>query len=148
MCSGAALAEPVCTPGAVYFRSDMGAQARFSVEIADDAAEREQGLMNRDTMARSAGMLFVYPAPKSVAFWMKNTLIPLDMIFLDQAGQVTRVHSMAAPLDETGIPGGDGVQYVLEINGGMAKILGIDLGAEMLSPILDPALAKWPCPLQ
>ena len=51
-----------------------------------------QGLMNRDSMPQSAGMLFVYPTPQQVGFWMKNTLIPLDMIFVDATGTVTRIH--------------------------------------------------------
>ena len=69
-------------------------------------------------------MLFVYEGPRRVAFWMKNTLIPLDMIFADATGRVTRVHANAVPLDETPIDGGEGVQFVLEINGGLADAAG------------------------
>ena len=120
-----------------------GGQARFAVEVADDAAERSQGLMHREKMAQSAGMLFVYDAPQRASFWMANTLIPLDMIFADAQGRVTHVHENAIPLDRTAIEGGDAVQFVLEINGGLARRLGIGEGAELRHPaIVD---AAWPC---
>ncbi|MEF3049214.1 DUF192 domain-containing protein [Pseudotabrizicola sp. L79] len=120
-----------------------GGQARFAVEVADDAAERSQGLMHREKMAQSAGMLFVYEAPQRASFWMANTLIPLDMIFADAQGRVTRVHENAIPQDRTAIEGGDAVQFVLEINGGLARRLGIGEGAELRHPaIVD---AAWPC---
>ena len=89
-------------------------------------------------------MLFVYDAPQRVSFWMQNTLIPLDMIFMDETGTVTRIHENAVPLDRTSIPGGDAVQFVLEINGGMSDTLGIDEGSEMRHPAVDPDLAAWP----
>jgi uncharacterized membrane protein (UPF0127 family) len=135
-------AETACTPDRVELRWQGGAAA-FSVEVADDAAERAQGLMFRETMAPGAGMLFVYEAPKRAQFWMKNTLIPLDMIFADAAGRVTRVHPQAVPGDETPIDGGEGVQFVLEINGGLAATLGIAPGAEMRHPAI--AGGVWPC---
>jgi len=76
---------------------------------------------------------------------MQNTLIPLDMIFMDETGTVTRIHENAVPLDRTSIPGGDAVQFVLEINGGMSDTLGIVEGAEMRHPAVDPDLAAWVC---
>ncbi len=139
-------ATAICSDSAVFLRTPTGTELRFSVEIADDAEERSLGLMNRDSMARSSGMLFVYPKPKRATFWMKDTLIPLDMIFIDQTGLVTQVHPMAVPLDRTGIDGGEGVKFVLEINGGLAKILGITPGSALLHPVVDPDLAVWPCP--
>ena len=111
----------------------------------DDAAERAQGLMHRESLPRFAGMLFVYESPQPVAFWMKNTLIPLDMLFFDGAGRLTRIKASAAPHDETPVVGGDAVRYVLEINGGLAAELGIDPGAELRHPALDQATAAWPC---
>ncbi len=90
-------------------------------------------------------MLFVYEEPQPVAFWMRNTLIPLDMLFFDGSGRLERIHSNAVPHDETPIPGGNDIRYVLEINGGLAESLGIDLGAEIRSPALDQAAAAWPC---
>jgi len=139
--SGAAFAE--CAIDRVDLRGDWG-QARFTVELADDAQERSIGLMHRDSMARSAGMLFAYDTPQYVAFWMRNTLIPLDMIFMDSAGVVQRVHENAIPLDETSIEGGEDIQYVLEINGGLAGRLGIAPGTMLRSPAIGDE-AAWPC---
>ena len=76
-------------------------------------------------------MLFVYEKPQHVSFWMENTLIPLDMVFLDAAGRVVRVHENAVPLDRTPIPSGEQVLAVLEINGGLARAIGIAPGAEL-----------------
>jgi uncharacterized protein len=142
LAAGAASAD--CDPSRVDLRGDWGA-ARFTVEVADEPAERAQGLMNRESMARSAGMLFLYEAPQRATFWMKNTLIPLDMIFMDETGTVTHIHENAIPLDETTIDGGPGVLGVLEINGGLSSAIGIDVGSELRHPGLDPALAAWPC---
>jgi len=146
-CAAALAAGPVfagCSPDTVDIRGAFG-QARFTVEVADTFAERAQGLMNRPSMPSGAGMLFVYETPQQASFWMKNTLIPLDMIFADQAGRVTRVHSNAVPQDETPIDGGAGVAVVLEINGGLAEKLGIAPGAELRNPAVDQSLAAWPC---
>ena len=83
--AGPGLAADSCSPDEVWFRGPSG-KARFTVEIADDAAERAVGLMNRNRMAASHGMLFVYNRPGEVSFWMENTLIPLDMIFIRADG--------------------------------------------------------------
>jgi uncharacterized membrane protein (UPF0127 family) len=133
-----------CNPAHVHLRWD-GGQAEFRVEIADDAGERNRGLMFRRELARFAGMLFVYPAPDSVSFWMKNTLIPLDMLFLDATGTVVKIHPDAIPQDLTAVFGGDSVQYVLEVNGGLTARLGIPVGAQMRHPLIDPTSAAWSC---
>ena len=137
-------AHAACTPGSLDLRWP-GGQAHFTVEVAADQAAREKGLMFRDHMASSAGMIFVYQAPIHARFWMKNTLIPLDMIFADETGLVTVVHSDAIPQDLTPIDGGEGVMYVLEINGGLAKRIGIAAGAEMRFDLIDPSKAQWSC---
>ncbi len=141
--AGQALAD--CAPGAVELRGTGGALARFTVEVADEDAERAQGLMNRPELPKSSGMLFVYETPRMAVFWMKNTLIPLDMIFADATGLVTHVHENAVPLDETSIVGGENVTYVLEINGGLARRLGIGPGAVMRSDLIAQEGAAWAC---
>jgi len=108
--------------------------ARFLVERADDEAERARGLMNRHEMAADAGMIFVYPSERAVAFWMHDTLIPLDMIFADARGRIVSLHENARPLDDTPIPSGAPVRYVLEINGGQARALGLAPGMVLRLP--------------
>lgn len=100
----------------------------FSVEIADDNAERGQGLMNRHSMSRDHGMLFIYEKDQPVSFWMKNTYIPLDLIFISSDGVVRRVSMNAEPHDLEGIPSGEPVRAVLEVNAGTAIALGIKSG--------------------
>lgn len=145
--SGPAVAQSAglaCALDAVDIRGDFGT-IRFRAEIARTPQEQARGLMFRESLPRLAGMLFVYPREENVAFWMRNTLIPLDMIFVDGAGRVVRVHENAIPLDETPIPGGAPTLAVLEINGGMAATIGIDAGDELRSPAMPQADAAWPC---
>lgn len=133
-----------CEAGVVDLRGPFG-EVRFRVEIADDAAERAQGLMERTSLGRFSGMLFVYERVEPASFWMKNTLIPLDLLFLDAAGRVIRVHPDAVPGDLTPIPSGGPVRAVLEINGGLAAALGIAEGAVMRHPAFADGPAAWPC---
>ncbi|WP_420567463.1 DUF192 domain-containing protein [Thalassovita sp.] len=139
-----ALAMAECRTETVFLKGDWG-QARFAVEVADTASERAVGLMYREKMPRMAGMLFVYPSAQRVSFWMRDTYIPLDMFFLNEAGIVTRIHENAVPLDETPIPGGDDIKFVLELNAGMAKRLGIATGSLMRHPSVEASRAAWPC---
>jgi uncharacterized membrane protein (UPF0127 family) len=132
-----------CSDTRIDLRGEWGT-ARFTVEVADEPEERSLGLMNRESMANSAGMLFVYERPQRAVFWMKNTLIPLDMIFADETGVVTKVHENAVPLDLTGIEGGDGVQFVLEINGGLSGRMGISEGSVLRHPSIGDE-AAWAC---
>jgi uncharacterized membrane protein (UPF0127 family) len=138
----AATADEACRDDTLWLRGDFGS-ARFSVSIADDAKERARGLMFVQSMPTSNGMLFVYDVARPVAFWMKNTLIPLDILFADDTGTVIRVHENAIPGDLTGLPSGGPAQYVLEINGGLARQMGIGPGAQMRHPAIDEA--AWPC---
>jgi uncharacterized membrane protein (UPF0127 family) len=145
ICFGAgALADEGCSQTQVLIQGDFG-QARFTVELADDSSERAQGLMNRESMARSAGMLFVFEKPRAVAFWMKNTLIPLDMIFTDRTGRIQHIHENAIPHDETPISGGDDIYSVLEINGGLSKIYGFQAGDALQHPAFSGGPAIFPC---
>ncbi|WP_439143073.1 DUF192 domain-containing protein [Planktotalea sp.] len=145
MFAGTVSAQESCATNKVVVRGDFG-EARFTIELADEPAERAQGLMHRESMARSAGMLFVFEQPQAVAFWMKNTLIPLDMIFIDSTGRIAHIHENAIPLDETPIPGGEGIYAVLEINGGLSKTYGIRTGDALQHPVFSGGPAVIPCP--
>ena len=141
---GSAWAQAACAPGRLDLRWEGGKES-FAVEVADDGEERAQGLMFRTELAPASGMLFVYEMPRRVSFWMKNTLIPLDMVFADASGTVTRVHSGAVPGDLTPIDGGEGVQFVLEINAGLASKLGIGPGTLLRHPAIPSETAAWSC---
>ncbi|WP_209425779.1 DUF192 domain-containing protein [Pararhodobacter sp. SW119] len=145
LCLFVAPVSAACRDDVVHLRGEWG-QVRFSVELADTPASRAQGLMNRPSMPRMAGMLFIYERPDRAVFWMENTLIPLDMLFLDETATVRHIHNEARPLDRTPIDGGEDVLFVLEINGGLARQLGITPGSELRHPRVDPELAAWPCP--
>lgn len=119
-------------------------EAIFTIEIADDPQERARGLMFVEEMPTFDGMLFVYDRPQDVSFWMKNTLIPLDMLFAGPRGEILRIQENAIPGDLTPIPGGPGVQMVLEINGGLSSRLGIAEGDVMQHPSFGPD-AILPC---
>jgi len=103
----------------------------FTVEIADDEAEREQGLMYRTSLGPNAGMLFEWTVPAQRAFWMKNTYIPLDIIYIGFNGRILSIAAMAEPFSEEPIPSQGAALGVLEIAGGRAAELGIDIGDQV-----------------
>ncbi|MGB7973357.1 MAG: DUF192 domain-containing protein [Roseiarcus sp.] len=106
----------------------------FQVEIADNDATRERGLMDRRFMAADHGMLFEFDREEPVSFWMKNTYIPLDMIFIAPSGVVTHIAANAEPLSERVIPSGGPCIAVLELNGGMAASIGLKVGDKVRHP--------------
>ncbi|MET0257246.1 MAG: DUF192 domain-containing protein [Methylobacterium sp.] len=108
----------------------------IAVEIADTPETREVGLMNRDQMDADGGMLFDFGESREVTMWMKNTLIPLDMLFLDHRGLIVRVAANARPLSLSLIPSNAPVQYVLELNGGAAARYGAKVGDHLEHPII------------
>ena len=133
-----------CRPDALDLRWP-GGTAHILVEIADSEDERAKGLMFRDSLAADHGMIFVYDSPRPVSFWMKNTLIPLDMLFIAADGRVLRIVEQARPMSETPIPSGEPAQFVLEVAGGTARARGITAGAQTRSPLITAATALWPC---
>lgn len=134
-----AAAAQDCAPGHVDVAGGFGT-ARFSVEVADDAEERARGLMFVERLGPMEGMLFVYERESDgIAFWMKNTLIPLDMIFADGDGRVVSVHADAVPGDLTPIPAGAPARFVLEVPGGRAAALGIGAGDALRHPAIPGA---------
>jgi len=100
---------------------------RFTVDIARTPAQQEHGLMFVRSLPPNRGMIFPYDPPQQVAFWMKNTLIPLDIIFIDARGRIIRIAD-AKPLDETPLPSGEPAAAVLEIRGGRSAELGVKAG--------------------
>ena len=112
-----------------------GAVHVFSVEIADTEAEREKGLMFRKNLPDGQGMLFDFKREQEVSFWMKNTYIPLDMIFIQGNGRILRIVENANPLSTDLIPSEGPVLAVLEVSGGTARRLGIRPGDHVAYPI-------------
>jgi uncharacterized membrane protein (UPF0127 family) len=111
----------------------------FAVEVVDTPEKRAEGLMFRQTLAPDAGMLFDFKEVREVSFWMRNTFIPLDMIFIAPDGTVETVHVNARPQDPTSIPSGVPVQFVLEIPGGRSVEIGLKPGDKAEHPRMTAA---------
>ena len=127
-----------CADNPAVFHTANGDFA-FTVEIADPEAQRERGLMFRTSLAADAGMLFDYHKEQQAAFWMQNTLIPLDMIFISADGIVKTIHVNARPMDTTSIPSEVPVRFVLEIAGGRSQEIGLKVGDKFDHPRVGAA---------
>jgi hypothetical protein len=129
-----ACAPPAAAENVVTIETASGATHRFTVELAVSHEEIRRGLMFRESLDENAGMLFFYAQCRIASFWMKNTLIPLDMIFIEADGRIARIAAMTEPLSlgihESDVP----VNGVLEIGGGRAAALGIGLGDYVRHP--------------
>lgn len=112
---------------------------KFSVELALNSRQHAQGLMFRRRMAPDAGMLFVYRREEPTAMWMKNTVIPLDMLFIARDGSVRKIAERTVPMSEAVIPSGGPVVAVLELNAGTASRLGLKAGDQVVSTSLGTA---------
>lgn len=112
----------------------------FQVEIADEPQERSRGLMFRRDMAKEHGMLFDYGEEQPASFWMQNTYIPLDMLFIKADGTVESIAERTTPMSQRSVPSEGPVRYVLEINGGLSDELGIEVGDKVSGPALNPGL--------
>ena len=130
--AGPAVAETQAAPSAQALQPltivSKNGRHDFSVEVATTEPERERGLMYRRFMPADRGMLFDFAKPQTITMWMKNTYIPLDMVFMNRAGDVTSIAADAEPLSERIISSGGPAFAVLEINGGLAAKLGIAVG--------------------
>jgi uncharacterized membrane protein (UPF0127 family) len=111
-----------------------GGPHKFTIELAITGPEREQGLMFRRSLAPDAGMLFDMDSPTNITMWMKNTFIPLDMLFLDPGGRIVDIHERAVPQSTDIISTRAPARYVIELNGGTAERLGIKIGDRVTSP--------------
>ena len=116
-----------------------GRELKFEVDLATNDAERSRGLMFRKQLGAYEGMLFDFYQEMPVSFWMKNTLIPLDMVFIAADGTVKHVHANAVPMSTDTVPSLYPVRAVLEINGGSAALLGIKPGDKVKHPIFGNA---------
>jgi uncharacterized membrane protein (UPF0127 family) len=112
---------------------------KFHVEIATTPAQLEQGLMFRQKLAPDAGMLFDFQHPSPVSMWMKNTYIPLDMLFIDPKGRIINIAERAVPHSLDPVAAAAPARAVLELNGGTASRLGIRPGDRVVFPIFGNA---------
>lgn len=134
LCAGLAMACAVslplvaCASDADLVIHSATGDHRFTVELVDTPENRAQGLMYRQDLADDAGMLFDFKEERPVSFWMRNTYIPLDMLFITANGEIANIHVNARPHDPTSIPSDGPVQFVLEIPGGRSVELGIAAG--------------------
>jgi uncharacterized membrane protein (UPF0127 family) len=114
--------------------SSSNGEHRFTVEIARSPEEQAQGLMFRNEVPGDRGMIFPYDPPVQVSFWMKNTLVPLDMVFIGPDGKIGRIAANTVPMSLDPVPSIDPVSAVLEIAGGRAAELGIKEGDKVSWP--------------
>ncbi len=133
----------VAQPTQRFERSELtietaqGGSYRFTIELALTPAQQAQGLMHRPSLGTDAGMLFLFDPVRPVSFWMHNTLIPLDMVFIAPDGRIVRIAARTTPLSDEPVPSGAPVRAVLEINGGLAAVLGIAPGDRVVYPAFN-----------
>lgn len=113
-----------------------GPQHRFTVEVARTPEEQATGMMYRRSMAENSGMLFVFPRPRIASFWMQNTYIPLDLIFIGQDGRIIGIHANAKPHSQDVMESPGPAIAVLEIAGGMSSRLGLAPGDRVIHSLL------------
>ena len=112
----------------VIFATDSNKEIKVSVELACNDEERAKGLMYRESLKQNHGMLFVFPFSRPQSFWMKNTYIPLDIVFLDENGEIVGIHLNAKPESEESIESPAPAQYVIELDAGEASALALRVG--------------------
>ena len=109
----------------------------FRVEIADEPTERARGLMFRRDMAEDEGMLFDFRVDAPASFWMRNTYISLDMLFIEADGTIESIAKRTTPLSENAVRSEGPVRFVLEINGGLSDALGVAPGDRVSGPAIE-----------
>ena len=111
-----------------------GKTHRFTVEVARSIEQQQIGMMNRNSLAPDRGMIFPYDPPQPVAFWMKDTLISLDLIYVAPGGKILRIEANAVPLSLDQLPSGGPIEAVLELAGGRSAELGLKPGDQVSWP--------------
>ncbi|MGE3529035.1 MAG: DUF192 domain-containing protein [Methyloceanibacter sp.] len=119
------------------FKTDTGEHS-FDVEVMTTDGERAKGLMFRRSLPEQSGMLFLYARPHSATMWMKNTFIPLDMVFIAEGGTVHRIEANTEPFSTAIISSEGDIIAVLELNAGAAARIGLKPG----DPVIFPGLGK------
>ena len=112
----------------IIFVKTKFSNTQFVVELAKTPEQRQKGLMGRSSLKAQSGMLFLYDSPRHVSFWMKNTLIGLDVIFLSSNGKILKIYHNAKPESLEIMSAGENVSAVLEINGNLAKTIKLEIG--------------------
>ena len=112
----------------VSIKIDSNESIEFSVLIAESNKDRRQGLMHIDFMEENQGMLFVFNPPRRVSMWMRNTPMPLDILFINRNGKIINIEENTTPYSTKALSSGGTIYWVLEINGGLAKKMGIKAG--------------------
>jgi uncharacterized membrane protein (UPF0127 family) len=140
-CSGIAPPAKPLPVTTVTIDSDHG-PVKFRVEVAGDSQSQEYGLMNRKAMASDAGMLFDFHQSQCEIFWMKDTILSLDIIFIRADGSISSIAANAVPYSTTQIPSTEPVRAVLELNGGRAAALGIVPGQKVHGAIFNTPIPK------
>ena len=125
-------------PRDVLLVETASSQYRFEVEVADDPSERAEGLMYRESLADNAGMLFLYPETRPVEFWMKNTPLSLDIVFVREDGVIARIAENTTPMSEGLIASGEPVRAVLEVKAGTMRQLGVTVGDRLRNATYFP----------
>ncbi len=118
----------------LVIQTAAGKMLNFTVEIAATNEQREYGLMFRKEMAEDAGMIFDFGQSRRVTMWMENTILPLDMLFIDSGGTIRHIKENAVPYSREIIDSMGEVKYVVELNAGVVKKLGIKVGDKVASP--------------
>lgn len=113
-------------------RMRIGGQS-FTLEVANTPRTRQHGLMHRDSLPADRGMIFVFPREEHLSFWMRNTKISLDIVYLDKAGRVVSIKQMK-PMDESGVPSDGPAKYAIELNEGAAQRAGVKPGDVLTVP--------------
>jgi len=138
LCTGVAAA-----PASVSFEESSltvdaaDGQFEFLVEMAVNPAQRSQGLMFRESLDDDRGMLFDFGKSQRATMWMRNTYVPLDMLFIDEGGQITQIAANTQPLSDAVIASREPVRAVLELRGGISAKLGIRPGDRVIHPLFN-----------
>ncbi|HET8963429.1 MAG TPA: DUF192 domain-containing protein [Chitinophagales bacterium] len=112
----------------IFNKADSAVIKKIDVEIAENEAERQQGLMNRPWMEETQGMIFIFEDNKPLSFWMRNTIIPLDIMFVDADFRIVNIAENTQPFSEKGIPSKGNAKYVVEVVAGFSEKYNVQAG--------------------